>query len=286
MEIQFKNYHKYRVNTDNAINTFNSSFYKARDLTLSRNVGLKVIDFNKICKREDKSNILKLCLNEVRAMIDIGDMTPYVPCIFDDYYDEGNNVFYIAMQIINGDSLDKKMNVTPDQFLQWIINLCDILVLMDKRHLHHKDIKPDNIIIDNRNQLYLIDFNISIIPPNLYTGTQHYKAPEMKRHITTDTSKIDMFSIGVILYKFFTKILPTEGEYYIVPRINNAEQWDDFLEPNELNKEILPSINDVIVKCMKYHPKDRYYNYNELKRALINAKKEYNNARKANRRVR
>ena len=283
MDIQFKDGHKYRINTDESIKALHSSFYKARDLTLGRNVGLKVIDFNKICEKKDKSNTLKLCLNEVRAMVAVSDMTPYVPCIFDNYYDEKNNIFYIAMQIINGDSLDKKMNVTPVQFLQWMINLCDILILMDKHHLHHKDIKPDNIIIDNRNQLYLIDFNISIMPPNLYTGTPHYKAPEMKRHITTDTSKIDMFSIGVILYKFFTKTLPTEGEHYIVPRINNSEQWDDFLKPNELNKEILPLTNNIILKCMKYNPKERYYNYNELKRALIEAKKEYKNARKYNR---
>lgn len=286
MDIVIKNEHKYRI-----INSVNDekrvvNFYKGMDLEYQRMVGIKEIDLSEALDKKSFYELKRSASNEVRAMISVSDMTTRIPCIFEEYYDEKAKKMYIVMQWINGEELTSKMKTASGvQFLQWMIDLCDILSLMERKNLFHKDIKPANIMIDKGNQLRLIDFNLSISKPNMTDGTANYKAPEMKSNIDTYFSKADMFSIGVILYEYYTKSVPMEGDDYAL-RIRRfgksfgaAKEWTRFNEPKEKCAKLSDEMNNVIVKCMKYNPADRFNNYNDLKNALIKAKRSLRNGR-------
>jgi len=183
-----------------------------------------------------------------------------------------NNVFYIIMEWINGKTLREKQKASDRQFIRWMADLCDILNELDKYHYHHKDIKPENLMITNDNRIYLIDFNISVSLPNMLEGTANYKAPEMdwdSKYVSRDRS--DMFSIGVIMYERFTGELPLLCEHYGNP-VGNGKEWGDFIEPKEVRSDIDPEINKIITRCMKLNPKSRFNSYGELAKALRGVK--------------
>lgn len=279
MEIAYTKEHRYRFIEDSKIETDNSVIYRAQDLELNRNVCIKIIKIDGDSPREIQAKLQRSML-EVRAMVEISERTIYLPNIYSTYFDEDKSTLYIVMQWIQGTSLEEKMHVPEMQFIRWMINLCDILSTMERRNLYHKDIKPGNIMIDPDNKLFLIDFNISVSTPNRVEGTPHYKAPEMDKDSKyMGREKVDMFAIGVMLYEYYTGELPKKGEHYAKNRRRGKFQWDVFIEPIEKKPEMPQVINDIIVKCMKLDPKERYRNCSELKSELIRAERSLRNDR-------
>lgn len=271
--------HRYRPMEDTKIETNLSMIYKAQDLELNRNVCIKSVKIDGENSREIESKLQRAML-EVRAMVEVSEKTIYIPNIFSTYFDKEKSTIYIVMQWIEGSDLAGKMDVPEMQFVKWMISLCDILSTMERRKLYHKDIKPGNIMIDSNNELFLIDFNISVSTPNIIEGTPHYKAPEMDPDSKyMGREKVDIFAIGVILYEYFTGQVPKKIENYARNSRRGKFQWDLFVEPIEKDAEMPILINDIIIKSMKLDPKERYFNSAELKRDLIKAERSLRNER-------
>lgn len=277
MEIIYTKEHHYRCIEESKIETDCSAIYKAQDLELNRNVCIKCLKLDGDNSKEIGIKLQKAML-EVRAMVEISDKITHIPNILSTYFDEEKKTFYIIMQWILGTSLKEKMNVPELQFINWMMSLCDILSAMEKNNLYHKDIKPANIMIDSNNELFLIDFNISVSTPNIIEGTIHYKAPEMdKKSKYMARDKVDIFAIGVMLYEYYTKEVPKKTIEYAKNRERGNFEWDIFVEPLEKNPEMPKEINDIIIKCMKLDPKQRYRNSNELKYELNKAVRSVKN---------
>lgn len=278
MDLKFDEKQFYRF--DDAVHiTPNSELYKAMDLTLGRNVALKKVKVNGSNKREVQANYQR-AIQEVKTMVQITELTAKIPNIYGMYFDEGNADLYIIMQWINGETLADKMqhNVSGMVFVRWMQELAGILNVMSQKHFCHKDIKPDNIMFNTNDDLYLIDFNISVSVPNQVEGTMFYKAPEMDFGSTTVArDKVDMFAIGVLLYQQFTGKLPQRMIDYDVYDYQ-GEKWDIFNEPITINPQIDSKLNEVIVKLMKYNPKERYRSYNELINDLKMVERNIRNA--------
>ena len=286
MELIFDKQHRYRLSDDNKIGTNNSTIYKAQDLDYNRTVCIKVVQLDN--SRSKNSAEYKRAVLELKTIVSVSELTTHVPVIYNSFFEESTSRLYIIMQWINGLTLEEKIsNTNPLQFLGYIKNLCDVLEKLEHLKLSHKDIKPSNIIITPDNDLFLIDFNLTISTPNQVEGTRYYKAPEMDSNsVSISRSNVDIFSIGVILYQYFTGTIPTRGtEYAILSRRNkgHSPEWDTFIEPTTYNPGITPSINNIIVKCMKLNPKQRYNSSRELKRAIISAEKELRNGNKGKR---
>ena len=284
-ELRFSEEHHYRYD-EAAHVTPNSELYRAQDLALNRTVALKKVKISGSDRREIEGNYRR-AMQEVRTMVQISESTVKLPNIFCTYYDAAEAELFIAMQWISGETLAKKMerSLSPALFLRWIMALCQILNVMSRHHFVHKDIKPENIMFDENDDLYLIDFNISVSAPNQTEGTLYYKAPEMEegsRIMSRD--KVDMFAIGVILYQQFAKRIPQRMIDYDAYD-PDGEQWDFFTEPAELAPDIPPRLNRVILKLMAYDPRDRYRSYGELIGELKTIEKELRGGRKTRGRV-
>lgn len=278
MELKFDEHHCYRY--DAAVHiTPNSELYKAQDLSLKRTVALKKVKI----AGDTPGEIARKCeraMQEVTTMIQICELTARIPAIYTAYCDKKQGEVFIVMQWIGEETLaDKiKRGVSPAVFLRWMQELCLILDSMAVKDFQHKDIKPENIMFNRNNELYLIDFNISVSVPNRVEGTMFYKAPEMDRDSTTaDRSRVDMFSIGVMLYEYITGRLPIRGidyDYYNAP----DRKWNSYIEPIKIKTDMDNELNRIIVKLMSYDPKDRYSSYKKLISDLKGAERSLRNA--------
>lgn len=280
MELQFEERHKYRLGKP-VHSTPNSKLYKAMDLDYGRDVAIKEIIIEGKNEKEKSFNYSR-AFQEVKTMIQISFLTSKIPNIYATYYDKKNSKLYIVMQWINGKTLADKMKgrLLETNFLNNMQELCEILDVMDKRNFQHKDIKPENIMFNENNELYLIDFNLSVSNPNMIDGTMFYKAPEMDLGSqTVSRKKADMFSIGVMMYYYFTKKLPSPGIDYMVYD-SSSHRWDYFTEPKDINPEIHLKINDLIVKLMAYEENDRFRDYRELNRAIEKVKRIIRNGKR------
>lgn len=286
MELKFDETHCYRFDEAVCV-TPNSELFKAQDLSFGRNVALKSVTIKGNNPQEQKANY-KRAMQEVKTMIQISELTSKIPNIYTAYFDEKNSRLFIVMQWINGETLADKMqhNVPPVVFLGWMQELCRILDVMSKRNFYHKDIKPENIMFNENGDLYLIDFNLSVSAPNQTEGTMFYKAPEMDwGSITAARDKVDMFSIGVMLYQYSTGHLPRKTMDYGCYYNAYEEKWDFFKQPKDVRPNVDDGINQLTVKLMSYHPKDRYRNYAELANELRRTERSLKNAGKPTKRI-
>jgi len=284
MELKFDETHCFRF--DEAIHiTSNSELYKAQDIPLGRTVALKKVTVKGNNPREKALNYKK-ALQEVKTMIQISELTAKIPNIYSSHYDEKTGQLYIIMQWINGETLADKMrrSVPLVIFLKWMQELCQILEVMSKRNFQHKDIKPENIMFNGNDDLYLIDFNISVSVPNQMEGTVLYKAPEMDFGSTTVArDKSDMFSVGVMLYQQATGKIPVRMMDYECFDPSSGK-WDMFYEPIAVNPDIDESLNQLIVKLMSYNPDDRFRSYVALLSELRRVERNIKNAGRTDKR--
>lgn len=259
--------------------TADGALYEGEDEVLRRKVAVKQVRIPGQTPQEQEANRQK-AMQEVTAMAQISDLTFRVPKFYGAHYDKEESLLSIVMEWIPGKSLEKHMGICSNrQMLRWMADLCAILKVMDKKNLHHKDIKPANLMITGEQSLYLIDFNISLSLANTVEGTEHYKAPETdKGYYYQGRDKVDMFAIGVILYEHFTGKLPVRGEHYTKPMI--GKNWKKLTEPKELNPDISDEVNTIICTCMQRDPAKRYGSYAELEAALLGKKGYTYGARK------
>lgn len=274
IEVQIK--HKYYLTP--AGGTDSSKIYRAQDLLYERDVFIKEIDIS----IGDQKDALRLAEEEAKAMIEVGRKSPHVPVVYEYFYERSSRMFYIVMQLIVGKTLTETMKENTgrskqdiNRFLKNLSDVCDVLQLMYRYGYYHKDIKPDNIMIsaDREARTYLIDFGSTVKRLALYNdGTLDYRAPEMSQKMASaDCTRADVFSLGVILYEFFTGKRPQSGVDYQKGRATGPNEWSKFTEPIEINPEIPAKINQMIIKCMKKNPKERY-DIRSLKNALLSSR--------------
>ena len=238
--------------------TNNSRTFCAQELTYQRDVFIKAIAVS-----GDSAAIKSALVHaeaEAKAMIAVGMKTSRVPVVYEYFYDEPSRTFYIVMQRIHGKTLVDRMTegkLYAREVLTALADVCDVLALMQKNNYVHKDLKPANIMLSDDGITYLIDFGSAVRTTLLgKEGTEAYRAPEMEdvsKHKNMDRSRSDIFSIGVMLYEYFAGKRPREDEEY--RRGNQA--WAEFTEPKEIAPEVPDEVNALIVKCMKFSPKER-----------------------------
>ncbi len=270
-DLVFNGTHEYAL-VENDIFTGNSTILCAFDKKLQRDVCIKKVEIGTGKMREAN---LKQAKHEIQILAKFSN--GQVPHIYDYFVDQ--NYLYIVMQWIQGDTLEsmlKKHRVAENQLMTWMIQLCDVLYELSKRKIYHKDIKPANLMINEQKNLVLIDFNISLSLINFVEGTPGYKAPEMRPETkNTERDKVDMFAMGVIMYEFYKgSALKIGQEYSKISYRRGPKVWDKFIEPIETFPSMNKEMNDIIVRCMKYEPKQRFKDYRELKRYLQNAQRK------------
>lgn len=186
---------------------------------------------------------------------------PALPRIF-DIIDQDDAVF-IIVDYIEGTALDKELEKAgkfrEDVVVDWAKQLCGVLEYLhafSPRPVIYRDMKPSNIILTDSGRLKLIDFGIAreykcdSEYDTVFIGTRGYAAPEQygggQSNVTTD-----IYSLGVTLYSLLTGKKPNEPPYEIKP-------------VRMLDHTLSEEIQNIILKCTRQDPKDRFQSVREL----------------------
>lgn len=181
-----------------------------------------------------------------------------LPAFIAEYQNE--SMLCVIREYIEGISLDKyvmKQTLTQDQIISIVMQLCDDITYLHEQRppIIHRDIKPQNIVMDESGKPRLIDFGSSRVydanaqEDTVCFGTRHFAAPEQYGFAQTDC-RTDIFSMGVLLGWLLT------GETDIkisIPAITNK------------------NLQRIVKKCTAFAPDKRYATAIQVKSALLHA---------------
>ncbi|MCG8412689.1 MAG: serine/threonine protein kinase, partial [Pseudomonadales bacterium] len=174
---------------------------------------------------------------------------------------------YFVMEFIEGTDLAttaKSKELSHDEKIDIIVQLLKALSYAHRNNVIHRDIKPDNILIDADGHVKILDFGIAQFYDDhnktydrtcagMVMGTFNYMSPEQRESADNVSAQSDLYSVGVVMYHLFTGKLPTGR----------------FQDPAELNPELAPALNALILKCLETDPSKRPSSAEELKTELL-----------------
>lgn len=236
--------------------------YKGRDHKLNRYVAVKVL---KPEFREDELFVKKF---QSEAQAAAGLLHPNVVNVYDVGEDRG--LYYIVMELVEGitlkDYIQKKGRLTPKEVISITIQVCAGIDAAHRRHIVHRDIKPQNIIISKEGKVKVTDFGIAkatssnTISTNAM-GSVHYTSPEQARGGFSD-EKSDVYSLGITMYEMATGQLPFDGDTTVVIALKHLQE--EIVPPSVYVPDLPYSLERIILKCTQKSADRRYADMTQL----------------------
>jgi serine/threonine-protein kinase len=189
---------------------------------------------------------------------------------------ETGGLRYLSMEFVKGITLKNLLEtgeIVPTPVgLRIAKQICAGLAAAHEVGVIHRDVKPQNIIIDPAGGLKIMDFGIArlheergMTATGTVVGTPDYMSPEQARGLPLDF-RSDIYSTGVVLFELFTGSLPFEGDSPLAVVLKHVQEKPPL--PQTRNPRIDPKVAAIILKCMEKEPDRRYQTVNELYEAL------------------
>ena len=232
--------------------------YKVHDTKIGEKIALKLLRSEATLDRnslERFSNELKLARKvrhkNVCQMFDLG---------------EAEGTRYITMEYVRGEDLRQLIRkvgrLSPGQAVAVARQVCDGLAEAHRLGVVHRDLKPQNIMLDEDGNARIMDFGIArslsgegITGAGAFIGTPEYMSPEQVEGKDVD-ERSDIYSLGVILYEMVTGRRPFDGETAL--SIAHKHKYETPEDPRKLAAEIPDSLARLILKCLQKDKAARY----------------------------
>jgi len=238
--------------------------YQAHDKELERQVAIKVIRADmaanpEILQRFKQELILarQITHKNVIRIFDLG---------------QADGIKFITMEYIEGENLQgvlrRKKKLEPAEAANILAQVCRALEAAHNEGVIHRDLKPQNIMLDKSGRAYVMDFGIArsmlgagMTQTGALIGTPDYMSPEQAKGQTLD-ARSDLFSIGIIFYEMLSGQVPFDADTTM------GKLWKRTNEParplDELDKTIPRPLSDIVRKCLEIDPQKRFANAGEL----------------------
>ena len=248
--------------------------YKAKDRLLDRFVAIKVL---KEQYAEDEE-FLKKFNNEAQSAAKLNHVN--IVNVYDIGEDllEGKKIYYIVMEYVEGqtlkDLIDEEGKLSNHDIIDYSVQIAQALKSAHASGIIHRDIKPQNILIDKFGLAKVTDFGIARVSSNAtitYTssilGTVHYISPEQAKGKIVD-EKSDLYSLGAVMYEMATGRVPFDADNSVGIAVMHIQ--DKARPAKELNSDLSDHLNFIIMKLLEKEPGNRFLNATELIDSLEN----------------
>ena len=241
--------------------------YKAQDTVLRRTVAIKVM-LPQYAADPEFSERFKL---EAAAAANL--QNPYIVNVYDWGQDDGT--YFIVMEYIRGTDLKSAVKqrgaINQRKVAEIGSQVCQALTTAHGQDIVHRDIKPQNIMVQPDGNVKVMDFGIARAKNSLKAqtssvlGTAHYISPEQAQGKEIDGTS-DIYSLGCVLYEAATGQLPFDAPDAV--SVAMMQVSDQPLLPSQIKPDIDPTLEAIILKAMEKVPANRFATARDMKRAL------------------
>lgn len=248
--------------------------YKALDTEIEERVAVKLLN-PEIAADE---NMIRRFKNELKFARKI---THKNVCRMYDL-NEYESINYITMEYVPGEDLKSSIRrmgpLTAGKAVSIAKQMCKGLKEAHKLGVVHRDLKPQNIMIDRDGNARIMDFGIArstktqgMTKTGMMIGTPHYISPEQVTGKDID-QRSDIYSLGIIIFEMVTGKVPFEGETPI--NIAFMHKTAKAPDPRKFNAQVPLDLSRMILKCMEKDKKKRYQSAEEVLSDLRKIEKE------------
>lgn len=222
--------------------------YRATDLTLGQSVALKFLPASAALN----PHLLERFHGEVRVARQVSH--PNVCRVYD--IGEAEGLPYISMEYVDGDDLGALLQrigrLPAEKAMEISRKLCAGLAAAHARGVIHRDLKPQNIMLNKRGEVLIMDFGLAAIADQLSgaearNGTPAYMSPEQLKGIEV-TAKSDIYSLGLILFELFTGKKAYSATS--VPQLIAAQEASTLAGMTTLASDVDPAVEKVVRACL------------------------------------
>jgi tetratricopeptide (TPR) repeat protein len=238
--------------------------YEANDKELERKVAIKVIRKElaqdpEILKRFKQELLLARQVSH-RNVVRIYDLGEY----------EGTK--YISMDYVHGRELGyliaESGSVPPNRAATIALQICKGLEAAHNERVIHRDLKPQNIVVDGNDRVYIMDFGIArsmeqsgLTQTGAVVGTLEYMAPEQAKGETID-ERGDLYAFGLIFYEMLTGQRAFKGETALGSLYRRTRERP--LPPGQVNPSVPAPLSAIVNKCLEPDKAKRYQSAAEI----------------------
>ncbi|MEX0692648.1 MAG: serine/threonine-protein kinase [Gemmatimonadales bacterium] len=235
--------------------------WKAREVTLDRDVAVKVLR----PELADNAEVAERFLREARAMARLAH--PHIVQIYAT--GEHERLVWVTMQFVGGESLRTKLErvgaLTTDEAVRVLDEAAQALHAAHAAGIIHRDVKPDNILLDGDGRALLTDFGIAraqqatshtLTGTGLILGTPHYMSPEQGGGGDDVDQRADLYSLGVVGYQVLAGRLPFEADGVLALLMKHATEQHVPLA--NYRPDVPPHVIAAIERCLRKRPDDRW----------------------------
>src|SRR5215213_7449465 len=241
-----------------------STVYLAKDGTLDRAVAVKVMH-REMSEQPDQ---LERFRQEARAVAKLSH--PNVVAVIDAGEDGGHP--YIVFEYVEGETLKQRINrlgaLDPQEALAYAIEIARGLTVAHHRKMVHRDIKPQNVLIDAEGRAKLTDFGISrqleqdgMTATGRVLGTTDYVAPEQAMGHPVD-QRSDIYSLGVVLYEMLIGQVPFHADSQVGVAMKHVNE--ELPDVQQRRPELSAAAAMVVERATAKDPDQRYQQVGEL----------------------
>jgi len=246
-----------------------ATVYVARDTENNHIYAVKVMHM----ELSNDGELLARFQREAHILLNLSD--PHIVRIVD--YGSDNNMYFIVMDYVDGQNLKYHMitqgPMEPLRALKYARQIAEGLDIACKQGVVHRDIKPQNILINSRDVVKIADFGlarsretVTLTQSNVFMGTAYYISPEQAESGRSADTRSDLYSAATVLFEMLTGSPPFEGATAVDIVIKHMNEKVPSI--CRIRHDLPIEMDYFMQKAMAKSPNDRYANPQEFIAAL------------------